>query len=348
MSSRLMRLCCASVVCITLIVLLGGINVHAEGDLREAPQSEIRTPLVVLEPLESLELGKVPVYTMASREVRVTNTSGRTIEVTVPRVTCSCLSATIAREQLAPAEWTIIHIDIDVRFPGGAQEHGIVVSARTLDDGEERRATATIPVSFTPERTFAIVPGDTLHFRGCVGVPERRLISLINTRGRTVRPLKVWFQDIDGWRLESIVVLEPGMQGPVWRITLEGLWDAPGFYDGWVVIETDDETTPVYSVRLVGRVDPPARISPRARLANVGEMINIQAKTSGTWRVVSMRIDELPGELESADTEDGLTFGVKQPGRYRVPITLVLEREGTDVSLEWPSEVFLIVRAEAE
>lgn len=333
---------------ISLLLAFQGGSLKADEGAEQAPAPEIRAPLVVLEPLESLALGKVPVYTMASRTIRVTNTSGRMIEARIARVTCSCLTATIDDEVLAPGESTMIHIDIDVRFPGGAQHHGVILDVSTKDEGEVRSSTATLEVSFTPDRTYSIIPDDILQFRACVGERERRVISLINTRGRSVRPTKIWFQDIEGWHAESIEGLEPGIEGPVWRITLEGKWDTPGFHDGWVVIETDDETTPVYSVRLVGRVDPPARISPRARLAKVGEVIDIRAKTSGSWRVGSIRIDGLPVGVESADGEDGITLGVKRPGRYRIPITLVLEREGTHISLEWSSEVFLIVRAEAE
>lgn len=307
----------------------------------------IRTPLAVLEPKKSLDLGIIKTREIHTRQVRLTNTSGRPISVTIARVTCGCLDVTLSKEELSPGEFADLWIEIALLSPGtGTYRHSILLDFKTTDEQEERSALVPLHVSYEFQKSFSFEPGEMypLHYETPVGTTIRRQISLINHADKGVRPTGVAFHNVKGWRLVSIEQQDSWDGRDVWRITIEGEWDEAGAHDGHMQIATNDEAVPEWFIRVTGVIHPPVRMSPGVRLTHVGQTVGFEIKESGNWEPLSVKVGDLPRGVELVSQGERLVLRALEVGRFEIPVLVQLFDSDRERTLNWSHSVRLISR----
>jgi hypothetical protein len=313
-----------------------GAQAQSSADSPELRQAtELERPLLVLEPVESLNLGVIPVRSTSTRHVRVTNTSGRPVSLEVGQTSCSSILTELDDALLEPGASTVLSIEVSPLAPStGTHRHAVIVRCTTTDDGEPRSSQVAVAVTYTLNVGYRIEPPSGIEYRHAVCVPLRRVVSLVNFqghRGRNWRPTGVSFNGVDGWRLVSIEKSEPWRHGDVWHITIEGVWDAPDAHFGWLVIETDDENNPVHSLTLVGRIEPAARLRPSARILRVGESVAIKAHARSPWTLQSLSLEHAPEGLEVLRHAGDISIKALKAGAYTLPVSVhLLNAHGDD------------------
>jgi hypothetical protein len=92
-----------------------------------------------------------PVQVSASAVFRFTNTGKKPVTITDVRLTCSCLSKTLARRSCAPGETGELTIGFDLRDRAGPQRKAVIVRA---DDGSETRlyVECDVPAVYVPKQ----------------------------------------------------------------------------------------------------------------------------------------------------------------------------------------------------
>lgn len=326
----------------------GSVEILRPAASAPGTDAAIRTPLAVLEPMGSLDLGVIKTRQFVTRQVRITNTAERPIRVEVQRVTCSCVGVTLDDEEIAPGAFTDLWIELAVLQPeaAGVYRHRIFLGISTADEGEARSSDVALDVRYEHRRTFALEPGDTypLRYNCCAGERIQRVVALINYAGGSVRPTGATVRDIEGWHVVSIDQKDSWRGGEVWWVTLEGAWDDSGKHEGRVIVHTSDELVPEWSVSLVGDVQAPIATKPSARLAAVGDVAAFDIALCGPWKLGDIRVREVPDGVSVIATDDVLKLRGDRPGSYRVPVIVGLIDSGREIEREWEVSVRLIVR----
>lgn len=327
----------------------GSVEILRPATSTPVTDAAVRTPLAVLEPVSSLDLGVIKTRQFVTRQVRITNTAGRPIRVEVQRVTCSCVGVTLDDEEIAPGEFTDLWIELAVLQPeaSGVYRHRIFLGISTADEGEARSADVSLDVRYEHRRTFALEPGDTypLRYSCCAGERIQRVVALINYAGGSVRPTGATVRDIEGWRVVSIDQKDSWRGGEVWWVTLEGAWDDAGKHQGSVTVHTSDELVPEWSVSLVGDVHPPVATKPSARLVAVGDAAEFEIGICGPWKLGGISVREVPDGVSVIAADDLLKLRGERPGSYRVPVVVRLVDSEREIEREWEISVRLIVRS---